>query len=83
VLIKWWLLAIPHYLIVAILSGGLRKGGGLTGLLAIVAALVLLFTGRYPKEIFEIVLGFNGWTLRVTAYALLMRDEYPPFRLSP
>ena len=76
VLIKWWLLAIPHYLVVSILSD-------LSGLLALIAAVVLLFTGRYPREIFELVLGFNRWSLRVAAYASLMRDEYPPFRMSP
>jgi len=77
VLVKWWLLAIPHYLIVSVFQDGL------IGLLAIIAAVALLFTGRYPKDIFELVIGLNRWTLRVTAYALLMRDEYPPFRLSP
>ena len=85
VLIKWWLLAIPHYLVVSIISGGIgpQSGGGLTSLLALIAAVVLLFTGRYPREIFEFVLGFNRWMLRVAAYVSLMRDEYPPFRLSP
>ena len=75
VLIKWWLLAIPHYWVVGIF-------GGLITALVFISAVVLLFTGRYPREIFEIVLGFNRWRLRVTAYAALMRDEYPPFRLS-
>jgi hypothetical protein len=85
VLIKWWLLAIPHYLVVSLLSGstGPESGGGLTTLLAIFAAVRLLFTGRYPRDIFDLVLGFNRWTFRVVAYASLMRDEYPPFRLSP
>jgi hypothetical protein len=81
VLIKW-VLAIPQLLVVAILTNG-QKTGGLVGLLAIIAAVVLPFTGRYPKEIFELVLGFNRWNIRVAAYVALMRDEYPPFRLSP
>lgn len=75
VLVKWWLLAIPHYFVVSVFSG-------LISLLVFIAAVVLLFTGRYPKDIFGLVLGFNRWRLRVTAYATLMRDEYPPFRLS-
>ncbi len=56
VLVKWWLLAIPHYLVVAIISGG-TESGGLTTLLAIIAAVVLLFKGRYPRDIFDLVLG--------------------------
>jgi hypothetical protein len=77
VLVKWWLLAFPHYLIVSVFQDGL------IGLLVIFAGVALLFTGRYPRDIFELVMGFNRWTFRVTAYVLLMRDEYPPFRLSP
>ncbi len=96
VLVKWWLLAIPHYLIVAFfVSGGAYVvteasttsqnselwGSGLIGLLVFIAALAMLFTGRYPQSIFDLVLGMNRWALRVAAYAALMTDQYPPFRL--
>ena len=84
VLIKWWLLAIPHYLVVSPLQGGGGNAGvGLINLLALFGAVGMLFKGRYPRDIFELVLGFNRWTLRVAAYAGLMTDEYPPFRLAP
>ncbi|WAX57141.1 DUF4389 domain-containing protein [Jatrophihabitans cynanchi] len=94
VLVKWWLLALPHYLVVAVFAGGAwaginaanddsgwTSGGGLIALLVLIAGIVLLFTGRYPKGIFEFVLGMNRWTYRVAAYAALMTDTYPPFRL--
>jgi hypothetical protein len=84
VLVKWWLLALPHYLVVAVLVGGGSSwlwGGGLASLLALYAAVALLFTGRYPRGIFDFVVGMHRWALRVTAYAALMTDVYPPFRL--
>lgn len=92
VLVKWWLLAIPHYIVVGFFTSGLiwwaedfdggwaiQFGGGLIGILVLVAAIVLLFTGKYPQGIFDIVMAMNRWAFRVGAYALLMRDEYPPF----
>ncbi|HET8970335.1 MAG TPA: DUF4389 domain-containing protein, partial [Candidatus Nanopelagicales bacterium] len=88
-LVKWWLLAIPHYLVVGIFVGGgawaldADNGGGvsLVGVLVIIAAVALLFTGTYPRPVFDLVLGLNRWCLRVAAYAGLMTDRYPPFRL--
>jgi hypothetical protein len=93
-LVKWWLLALPHYLVVGVFAGGAwaganaagddwawTSGSGLIGLLVCIAGIVLLFTGRYPKPIFDFVMGMNRWCCRVGAYAALMTDQYPPFRL--
>ena len=93
VLVKWWLLAIPHYIVVAFFLGGATiavnqnnqdsttGGPGLIGVLVLFAAIVLIVTGRYPKGVFDLVLGLNRWVLRVAAYAGLMTDRYPPLRL--
>ena len=80
VLVKWWLLALPQYAIVGIFLGW-QEGFGFIGLLALFAGVALLFTTRYPQGIFELVMGLNRWSCRVSAYALLMTDRYPPFRL--
>jgi len=83
VLVKWWLLAIPHYIVVAFFEGGFGHfwGPGLIGVLVLFAAVVLLFKQHYPRDMFDLVMAMNRWTFRVVAYAALMRDEYPPFRL--
>ncbi|GAA4990173.1 DUF4389 domain-containing protein [Kitasatospora paranensis] len=84
VLVKWWLLVLPHYLVVAIFVGSAREGwggGGLIGLLALFAGVALAATARYPAGIFDLLVGLNRWVLRVAAYAALMTDSYPPFRL--
>jgi hypothetical protein len=84
VLVKWWLLAIPHYLVLSLFIGGTWATwhfGGLVSVLAVIAAIIVAVTGSYPGNIYDFVLGMNRWVLRVAAYASLMTDEYPPFRL--
>jgi hypothetical protein len=81
VLVKWWLLAIPHYIIVGFFKGGGKSQGGLVFFLAIFSAIACLFTGKYPASIFKLVVGMNRWAYRVAAYASLMTDRYPPFAL--
>jgi hypothetical protein len=71
-----WLLAIPHYIVLLFL--------GIAAVFAVIAAwFAILFTGRYPRSIFDFIEGFQRWVLRVEAYAmLLVTDRYPPFRLA-
>ncbi|WP_411148231.1 DUF4389 domain-containing protein [Streptomyces sp. A30] len=88
VLVKWWLLAIPQYIVVGMFVGGWGwgeangwHGGGLIPFLSLVAVIILAATARYPVRLFDFLLGLARWVARVTAYAALMTDEYPPFRL--
>jgi hypothetical protein len=73
-LIKW-LLAIPHYIMLAFLS--------VAAFFAVILAwFAILFTGQYPRVLFDYVVGVGRWWLRVGAYAvLLVTDQYPPFSL--
>lgn len=71
-----WLLAIPHYLVLAVLMIA-------AALSVIVAWFAILLTGRYPRGLFEFVVSVGRWALRVHAYAfLLVTDQYPPFSMS-
>ena len=129
VLFKWWLLAIPHYIVVMLFTGmqallqtaiktialgfGVLQVGnsgdkevfehgltliimgasslpfatiaavGLMGVLVLIAAVTLLFRRRYPTDIFELVMGMQRWSYRVSGYSALLYDDYPPFRLKP
>ena len=83
VLVKWWLLAIPHLIIVGVFQGGWgEQRYGLISILALFTAFVLLFTGHYHKDLYSLIIGMNRWVYRVGGYVALMTDEYPPFRLS-
>ena len=84
VLVKWWLLAIPQYIVLGFFVGGWHFGwwsGGLISVLVLFAAVILAFTEKYPRDLFDLITGLNRWVLRVAAYAALMTDAYPPFRL--
>jgi hypothetical protein len=94
VLIKWWLLVIPHYLILLVFftSGWHVLAVNpneyiayvfppLIVILLVIAVVALLFTTRYPKGLYDFVIGINRWAIRVRAYTTLLRDEYPPLRL--
>ena len=93
-LIGWWLAGFPQYLVTGIIAGAgagvtwqadanwsRTFSVGLVDLLVFFAVVALAFSGRYPRSIFDLVLGLNRWVLRVGAYGALMTREYPPFRL--
>ena len=71
-----WLLALPHYVVLFILV--------LAAILAVIAAwIAILFTARYPRELFDFVEGVMRWHNRVMGYAfILVTDRYPPFSLA-
>jgi hypothetical protein len=71
-----WLLAIPHYVVLAIL-------GTAAFFVVVIAWFAILVTGQYPRSLFDFVVGVGRWALRVQAYVgLLVTDRYPPFSLS-
>ena len=71
-----WLLAIPHFIILYILSVA-------TNLITFVAFFIILFTKQYPRELFDFVVNVQRWSANLSAYTSLMRDEYPPFSWEP
>ena len=70
-----WLLVIPHLLILALL-------GLVAFLVYVIGWFAILFTGRLPRGLFDFLVGYGRWGLRVNAYILLLRDEYPPFSMT-
>jgi Domain of unknown function (DUF4389) len=72
-----WLAAFPHYIVLIFLTIA-------AVVVVIIAWFAILFTGRYPRGMFDFVVGVMRWELRVAAYAfLLVTDRYPPFTLAP
>jgi hypothetical protein len=69
-----WLLAFPHFVVLAFLFLGVAVA-------KLIAFFAVLFTGRYPRGIFDFIVGSFRWSWRVIAYVQLLRDEYPPFSL--
>jgi hypothetical protein len=70
-----WIMAIPHYIVLVFLAIA-------AFVVVIIAWFAILFTGNYPRNLFDFVVGVNRWSLRVTGYAfILVTDKYPPFSL--
>lgn len=90
-LIGWWLAGIPQYLIAGVLGSGTGFGfaGGhwsaqmpsVIGVLVLVAGVLLLIGRGYPRGIYDLVIGFDRWSIRTLAYCAFLTAEYPPFRL--
>jgi hypothetical protein len=70
-----WLLLIPHGLILNVLNG-------VQSVIALIAFFAIFFTRRFPRGLFDFMVGISRWNANVGAYILLMRDEYPPFDLA-
>jgi hypothetical protein len=71
-----WLLAVPHFVIIYALSL-------VASVITFIAFFAILFTGRYPEGLFKFVVGVYRWNANVSAYVVLLRDEYPPFSWDP
>ncbi|MBM3940137.1 MAG: DUF4389 domain-containing protein [SAR202 cluster bacterium] len=71
-----WLILVPHFVLLYVL-------GIMTAIITFLAFFIVLFTGQYPRGMFDFMVGYYRWSMRVSAYASLLRDEYPPFRLAP
>jgi hypothetical protein len=69
-----WLLATPHYFAIVVL-------GLIAAVINVIAFFAILFTGRFPRGMFDFVVGVQRWAQRLNAYLYLLRDEYPPFSL--
>jgi Domain of unknown function (DUF4389) len=88
-LLAAWVAGIPQYVIAGILGGGVGIAWaaehslctGLIGILVLVAAISFAVYGEYPRGLFDYVIGFNRWVIRVVAYGALMTTAYPPFLL--
>ena len=72
VIFKWWLLAIPHYIIVYFF-------GGLAFAVSIITGVILLFTGKFRDDMFGVQMAINRWKWRANGYTSFLYDDYPPF----
>ena len=87
-----WLFAVPHVLVLAALTGAAAwqfdnggdeggRGAGVVTVGILIAGLGLLFAGRYPRGLYDLLVGIGRWNLRVASYLTLLTPQYPPFRL--
>lgn len=90
VLVKWWLLALPHYLLLGAAAGAVTVASdrsdttaslSVVTLAVLFAGIALLIRGHYPRGLFDLAVGLHRWAYRVAVYSLLLTDSYPPFRL--